>query len=139
MFLISAIWKLSKKNLKPQESEDLKVVYGLKFFYLAKEENPFFTQWYANGIDAVVCGHENSNVHRDHYATCFRKHNHHGNEEWIHCPALWQQWAHEHCFYNCFFSLKVRICTIKVFRFFLAKMTFCQMKTLFYDRLFVLI
>ena len=34
MFFISAVWKLSV-DLKPQESEVLKTIYGLKFFYLA--------------------------------------------------------------------------------------------------------
>ena len=41
MFFISAVWKLSV-DLKPQESEVLKTIYGLKFFYLAEEEKPFF-------------------------------------------------------------------------------------------------
>ena len=44
MFFTSAVWKLSV-NLKPQESEALKGVYELKFFYLAEDEKPFFTQW----------------------------------------------------------------------------------------------
>ena len=39
----SAEWKLSV-DLKPQESEGLKKFYGLKFFYLAEDEKPFFTQ-----------------------------------------------------------------------------------------------
>ena len=45
-------------DLKLRRSEGLKKVYGLKFFYLAENDKPFFTQWYANGKDVIVCGHE---------------------------------------------------------------------------------
>ena len=53
MSLTSGAWKLSV-DLKPQESKGLKGVYGLNFFYLAEDEKPFFTQWYANGKGVTV-------------------------------------------------------------------------------------
>ena len=99
MFFISAVGKLSV-DLKPQESKGLKGVYGLKFFYLAEDEKPFFTQSYANDKDVIVCAHENSFVDNGHCAFSFGKYSHDGNVEWIKCPALWQQWFHEQCFYN---------------------------------------
>ena len=110
--------------LKPQESESLKGVYGLKFFYLVEDEKPFFTQWYANGEDVMVCGHENSDVDNDHCASCFRKYNHDVSMEWIQCPALWQPQ----------FSLKVKTCAMEVFRIFSLKMSFCRTKAPFCDR-----
>ena len=39
---------------------EVKGVYGLKFSYLAEDNKPFFTRWYAIGKDVVVCGHEDS-------------------------------------------------------------------------------
>ena len=47
-------------DLRSQVSEGLKRVYGLKLFYLVKEENPLFTECYANGKDVIVCGHDMS-------------------------------------------------------------------------------
>ena len=38
------------------ERFEVKGVYGLKFFYLAEDEQPFYTQWYSNGKDVVICG-----------------------------------------------------------------------------------
>ena len=76
--------------VKPQESESLKGVYGLKLFYLDEDEKPFFTQWYVNGEDVMVCGHENSDVDNDHCASYFRKYSHDVSMEWIQCLALWQ-------------------------------------------------
>ena len=35
------------------ERSEMKGIYGLKFFYLAEDEKPFFTQWYANGKDVL--------------------------------------------------------------------------------------
>ena len=43
---------------RPQESEGLKRIYGLKFFYLVEDKKSFFTLCYANGKDVIVCGHE---------------------------------------------------------------------------------
>ena len=60
-------------DLRPQESEGLKEVCGLKFFYLAEDEKLFFIQWYANDKDAIVSGHKNSDVDNDHCASCFKK------------------------------------------------------------------
>ena len=61
MFFISVVRKLSV-DLRPQKS-GLKGVYSLKFFYLDEDEKSFFTQWYANGKDVIVCEHENSEMH----------------------------------------------------------------------------
>ena len=82
------------------QSEGLKDVYGLKFFYLAKNGKPFFIQCHASGKDVIVCGYKNSNVDNDHCASCFGKYSHNGNEEGIQCPALCQQWFDKQCFYN---------------------------------------
>ena len=53
MFLTSGAWKLSA-DLKLQESKGLKGICGLNFFYLAEDEKPFFTQWYANGKGVTI-------------------------------------------------------------------------------------
>ena len=47
-------------DLRSQDSESLKRDYGLKLLYLVKEENPLFTECYANGKDVIVCGHDMS-------------------------------------------------------------------------------
>ena len=60
---------------------EVKGVYGLKFFYLAEDEKPFFRQLHTNSKDVIVCGHKNSNVDIDHCAFCFGKCSHDGNEE----------------------------------------------------------
>ena len=52
------------------ERSDMKGIYGLKFFYLAEDEKPFFTQWYANGKDVLVCGHDDGENDTNHYAAC---------------------------------------------------------------------
>ena len=78
-------------NIRTQESEGLKGVFGLKFFYLVEDKKPFFTQWYANGKDVIVCERENSNVDNDPCFSCFGKYSHDGNEAWMQCPALCQQ------------------------------------------------
>ena len=48
----------------------MKGIYGLNFFYLAEDEKPFFTQWYANGKDVLVCGHDDGEVDTNHCAAC---------------------------------------------------------------------
>lgn len=69
-------------------------VYALKFFYLAEDVKPFFTQWYPNGKDVLICGHDISDDADDnHCAACLGKYE--VNEEWIQCPALCKQWYHE--------------------------------------------
>ena len=80
---------------------------------------PFFTRWYANSKDVIVCGHKNSDVDNNHCPSCFGKYSHDRNEDWIKCPALCQQFF---CVFRItFFSLKVKICTMKVFRIFFRK------------------
>ena len=44
-------------------------------------KNTFFKQWYANGKDVTVCGHEKSDVDNDHCPSCFGKYSHYGNKE----------------------------------------------------------
>ena len=99
VFFISVVWKLSL-NLRPQRIRRLKGVYGLKFFYLAENKKLFFTQSYTNGKNVIVCGHENSNADNDHCASCYGKYSHNKKEEWVQCPALYQQGFNEQCFYN---------------------------------------
>ena len=80
------------------ERSEMKGIYGLKFFYLAEDEKPFFTQWYANGKDVLVCGHDDGDVDTNHCAACLVEYD--KAEEWIQCPGLREQWFHEQCFYN---------------------------------------
>ena len=70
-------------DLRSQESEGLKGVHSLKLYYLAEDEKLFFTQWYANDKDVIVCGVENSDVDNDHCASYFGKYSHDENEGWI--------------------------------------------------------
>ena len=64
------------------ERFEVKGVYGLKFFYLAEDEQPFYTQWYSNGKDVVICGHEIADVHGNHCALCLEEYQQR-KEEWI--------------------------------------------------------
>ena len=80
------------------ERSEMKGIYGLNFFYLAEDEKPFFTQWYANGKDVLVCGHDDGEVDTNHCAACSVEYD--KAEEWIQCPGLCEQWFHEQCFYN---------------------------------------
>ena len=57
MFFIRVLWNLSI-DLRPQDSEGLKQVYGLKFFHLVEDEKPFVTRCYENSKDVIVCGHK---------------------------------------------------------------------------------
>ena len=79
------------------ERSEMKGLYGLKFFYLAEDEKPFFTQWYANGKDVLVCGHDGE-VGTKHCAACSVEYD--KAEEWMQCPGLCEQWLHKQCFYN---------------------------------------
>ena len=54
-------------------------------------KRPVFTQWYANGKDAMVCGREYSNVDNDDFISCFGKYSQDRSKGWIQCPALCQQ------------------------------------------------
>ena len=63
------------------ERTEMKGIYGLNFFYLAEDEKPFFTQWYTNGKDVLVCVHDDGGVdtnHRAAYSVEYDK-----SEEWI--------------------------------------------------------
>ena len=123
IFFTSIVWKLSI-NLRPQQWKGLKGVYGLKFFYLADDEKPFFTKWYANSKDVVVSGHEISHVDNDHCASCFWKYSHNENGEWIQCPVLCQHWFHEQFLPLVFFSPKFKICMMKIFQIYSCKNEF---------------
>ena len=72
------------------ERFEVKGVYGLKFFYLAKDEQPSYTQWYSNGKDVVICGHKIADVDDNHCALCLEEHQQR-KEEWLQCPGLCQQ------------------------------------------------
>ena len=65
---------------------EVKGVYGLKFFYLAEDEQPFFTQWYSNGKDDVICGHEIADVDDNHSALCLEDYQQR-KEACIQCPG----------------------------------------------------
>ena len=52
------------------ERFQMKGVYALKFFHLAEDEQPFYTQWYANGKDVMICRHESSEFDDNHCASC---------------------------------------------------------------------
>ena len=45
-------------NVYQAERLEVKGVYGLKIFYQTEDEQPFYTQWYSNGKDVVICGYE---------------------------------------------------------------------------------
>ena len=82
----------------------------MKFFYLAKNEKPFSTQWFTNGKDLIVCGHKNSDVDNDHCVFCFIKHSQNENEQ---------------CFCNSFFS-KLKYVWWKYFGFLLLRETYTK-------------
>ena len=116
---ISVVWKFSI-GVRTQQLEDLKGVYGLKFFYQPKDEKLFSTLWCASGKDLIVCGHEDSDVDSDQCAFCFGKYSHDGNQEWMQYPDLGSM----NSVFTISFSLKVKICTIKIFRISYLKMIF---------------
>lgn len=82
------------------ERFQVKGVFGLKFYNLAEDSNPFHTEWYANGKDVVICGHETAYIDNNHCASCFQQYHPNETKEWIQCPALCEQWFHEECFYD---------------------------------------
>ena len=55
------------------ERFEVKGVHGFKCFYLAEDEQPFYTQWYSNRKDAVICRHEIADVDDNHCALCLEK------------------------------------------------------------------
>ena len=78
------------------ERSKMKGIYGLKFFYLAEDEKSFFTQWYVNGKDVLVWGHDDKEVDTNHCAAFSVEYG--KTEEWIQCPGLCGQWFLEQCF-----------------------------------------
>ena len=93
-FQVKGVFGLKFYNLQS------KGVFGLKFYNLAEDSNPFHTEWYANGKNVVICGHETANVDSNHCASCFQQYDANESKEWIQCPALCTQWFHEECFYH---------------------------------------
>ena len=63
------------------ERSEMKGIYGLKYFYLAEDEKPFFIQWYANGKDVLICVHDDGEVDTNHCAACSVEYD--KAEEWI--------------------------------------------------------
>ena len=68
------------------ERSEMKGIYRLNFFYLAEDKKPFFTQWYANGKDVLVCGYDDGEVDTNHCAASSVEYD--NAEEWIQCPGL---------------------------------------------------
>ena len=66
------------------ERFEVKGVYGLKFFYLAEGEKPFYTQWYSNEKDVVICGHEIADVDDNHCALFLEEYQQR-EDKWIQC------------------------------------------------------
>ena len=60
---------------------EVKGVYGLTFFYLAEDEQTFYTQWYSNGKDVVICVHEIADVDDSHCALYLEEYQQ--RKEWI--------------------------------------------------------
>ena len=78
----------------------------MKFFYLVADI--FFTRCYANGKDEIICGHEIPMLITISAPLASEKNSHGGNEEWIQCAALWQQWPMNSVFTISFFPLKLK-------------------------------
>ena len=70
----------------------------IKFFKLANEDKPFYTQYYRKEGDPEVCGHESLPLVYDVDQTCaFCKGKYEGKEDWLECQ-LCEQWFHQTCF-----------------------------------------
>ena len=108
---------------------------GLKFFYLAEDEKPFFAQWYANSNDVIVCGYKHSDVDNDHCASCFLKYSHYGNEEWISVLPYSTSGLINSVTIS-FFPSKLKYGRWNYFGFILLKWVFVGRKHLFYFKLF---
>ena len=52
------------------ERSGMKGIHGLRFFYMAEDEKPFFTQWYAKGKYILVRGHDDGEVDTNHCVAC---------------------------------------------------------------------
>ena len=71
------------------------IVY-LKFYYLASDEKPFFTQYYRKECDPEVCGHDGlDGADENRCGKCGEAEN---GLNWLCCP-LCRMWFHEDCFY----------------------------------------
>ena len=66
------------------ERFEVKGVYGLKVFYLAEDEKPFYTQRYSNEKDVVICGHEIADVDDNHCALFLEEYQQR-EDKWIQC------------------------------------------------------
>ena len=75
-------------NVYQAERLEVKGVYGLKIFYQTEDEQPFYTQWYSNGKDVVICGYEIADADDNHCVLCFEEYQQ--RKEWIQCPGLCQ-------------------------------------------------
>ena len=75
-------------NVYQAERLEVKGVYGLKIFYQTEDEQPFYTQWYSNGKDVVICGYEITDADDNHCVLCFEEYQQ--RKEWIQCPGLCQ-------------------------------------------------
>ena len=70
----------------------------IKFFKLANEDKPFYTQYYRKEGDPEVCGHESLPLVYDVDQICaFCKGKYEGKEDWLECQ-LCEQWFHQTCF-----------------------------------------
>ena len=54
----------------------------IKVFYLAEDEQLFYTQWYSHGKEVVICWHETADVDDNHCAL-FHEEYQQRKEEWI--------------------------------------------------------
>ena len=89
--------------------------FGLKFFYLAEDKKPFLTRCYANGKDVIICGHEilikimlTTLPASENIATMDMRKGYSVLPYGSSCLM-------NSVFTIGFFSLKVKMCTIKVF------------------------
>ena len=79
--------------IRKAERCEVRVIYYNKFYKSAEDEIPIHTQWYVNGKDVVVYGHEDSHVGNFHCVSCFGQYQ--PIKEWIQCPGFCPQWFHE--------------------------------------------
>ena len=76
--------------------KNIQGVMYLEFYRLSSDEVPFFTQYYRNDDDPIVCGHQSFNDGPNKCANCFSIY--HQREEWIECPVCMQWYCSEPCF-----------------------------------------
>ena len=68
--------------------KNIQGVMYLEFYRLSSDEVPFFTQYYRNDDDPIVCGHQSFNDGPNKCASCFSIY--HQGEEWMECPVCMQ-------------------------------------------------